>query len=156
MFLWGRSNNFFHGIWRIPINEIDRPGCFAAHMGRSTALLLEVLHESRDHRLLMELALALKPEPEADKKYLFDSEREQHASVALSLMGKVLRIRLQAIKEALEPVPTPKEGESILPTIPQQVRSITTDTIVLRDSVSRFFGIPSVFIRLFLDDLVRL
>lgn len=95
-----RSNNFFHGIWRIPINEIDRPGCFASHMGRSAALLLDVLRETRDHRLLMELALALQPEPEPDKKYLFDSEREQQASLALSLMVQVLRSRLQEIKDS--------------------------------------------------------
>jgi len=99
LFTEWRSNNFFHGIWRIPINEIDRPGCFAAHMGRSAALLLDVLRETRDHRLLMELALALQPEPEPDKKYLFDSEREQHASVALSLMQQVLKSRLQEIKD---------------------------------------------------------
>ncbi|EFX75494.1 hypothetical protein DAPPUDRAFT_37199, partial [Daphnia pulex] len=88
------------GIWRIPINEIDRPGCFASHMGRSAALLLDVLRETRDHRLLMELALALQPEPEPDKKYLFDSEREQQASLALSLMVQVLRSRLQEIKDS--------------------------------------------------------
>lgn len=68
LFAEWRSNNFFQAIWRIPVNEIDRPGCFAAHMGRSVALLLDVLRESRDHRLLMELALALQPEPEPDKK----------------------------------------------------------------------------------------
>ncbi len=69
-------------------------------MGRSAALLLDVLRETRDHRLLMELGLALQPEPEPDKKYLFDSEREQHASLALSLMVQVLRSRLQDIKDA--------------------------------------------------------
>lgn len=84
-------------------------------MGRSAALLLEVLRETRDHRLLMELALALQPEPEPDKKYLFDSEREQHASLALSLTQKVLRSRLQEIKDA--PVNTADVNVS-----PQQVR----------------------------------
>lgn len=69
-------------------------------MGRSAALLLDVLRETRDHRLLMELALALQPEPEPDKKYLFDSEREQHASLALSLMGQVLRSRLQEVRDS--------------------------------------------------------
>ena len=69
-------------------------------MGRSAALLLDVLRDTKDHRLLMELALALQPEPEPDKKYLFDSEREQHASLALTLMVKVLRSRLQEVKDA--------------------------------------------------------
>lgn len=115
-----RSNNFFHGIWRIPINEIDRPGCFAAHMGRSIALLLEVLRESRDHRLLMELALALQPEPEADKKYLFDCEREQHASLALSLMGQVLRGRLQEIKDSI----APPSSDGFIASSVQQVENV--------------------------------
>ena len=118
MILSVRSNNFFHGIWRIPINEIDRPGCFAAHMGRSAALLLDVLRETRDHRILMELALALQPEPEPDKKYLFDSEREQHASLALSLMVQVLRGRLQEIKDAS----VVSTGEDIHHSSPQQVK----------------------------------
>lgn len=94
-----RSNNFFHGIWRIPINEIDRPGCFAYHMGRSVTLLIEVLRETSDHRILMELSLALQPEPEPDKKYLYDSEREQQANLASSLVVQVLRNRLQELKE---------------------------------------------------------
>lgn len=88
--------------------------CFAAHIGRSTSLLLEVLRETRDHRVLMELALALQPEPEPDKKYLFDSEREQHAAVALSLMQQVLRSRLQEIKDA------PAAGSEVSP---QQART---------------------------------
>lgn len=69
-------------------------------MGRSITLLIDVLRETRDHRLLMELALALQPEPEPDKKYLYDSEREQQASLATSLVLQVLRSRLQELKES--------------------------------------------------------
>ena len=125
-----RSNNFFQGIWRIPVNEIDRPGCFAAHMGRSVALLVDVLKESRDHRLLMELALALKPEPEADKKYLFDPEREQHASTALSLMLQVLRARLQEVKEAFSNAAA-NGIEDSLNISPNQVKKYLKFTVVL-------------------------
>lgn len=89
-------------------------------MGRSTALLLEVLRETRDHRLLMELALALQPEPEPDKKYLFDSEREQHAALAMTLMIEALRSRLQELKDAnLSTIPG---VESQLQTSPSQVK----------------------------------
>ena len=82
--------------------------------------MLDVLRDTRDHRLLMELALALQPEPEPDKKYLFDSEREQHAAVALSLMQQVLRSRLQEIKDSPNVVP----GSDLTQVSPQQVTQI--------------------------------
>lgn len=142
LFTEWRSNNFFHGIWRIPINEIDRPGCFASHMGRSAALLLDVLRETRDHRLLMELALALQPEPEPDKKYLFDSEREQHASLALSLMGQVLRSRLQEVRDSANVIlsgsddpkhPSPQQGS---PSSSKKL-SLLMDTFRAYDRIER-------------------
>jgi hypothetical protein len=55
------------GVWRIPVSEIDRPGSFASHMSRCVLLLMEVLREVRDHRMLLELCLQLRRTPEADK-----------------------------------------------------------------------------------------
>jgi len=55
------------GVWRIPVSEIDRPGSFASHMSRCVLLLMEVLREIRDHRMLLELCLQLRRTPEADK-----------------------------------------------------------------------------------------
>jgi hypothetical protein len=54
-------------VWRIPVSEIDRPGSFASHMSRCVLLLMEVLREVRDHRMLLELCLQLRRTPEADK-----------------------------------------------------------------------------------------
>eukprot|EP00064_Thunnus_orientalis_P009324 superscaffoldBa00001176_g9347 len=42
LFCERNKTNLFNGIWRIPVDEIDRPGSFASHMNRSIVLLLEV------------------------------------------------------------------------------------------------------------------
>ncbi|KAK1116939.1 calcineurin-binding protein cabin-1-like, partial [Acipenser oxyrinchus oxyrinchus] len=47
------------GIWRIPVDEIDRPGSFASHMNRSIVLLLEVLSQLKDHNTLLKVSLML-------------------------------------------------------------------------------------------------
>jgi calcineurin-binding protein cabin-1 len=57
----------FQGIWRIPINEIDRPGSFASHMSRCVVLLMQVLKETGDGRMLIELCIQLRKTPDADK-----------------------------------------------------------------------------------------
>lgn len=64
-----KANNFFNGVWRIPSSEIDRPGSFAAHLAKCTVVLMEVLRRSADHRVLLELAMQLKRQPDADKRY---------------------------------------------------------------------------------------
>lgn len=90
-----KNTNFFNGVWRIPIPEIDRPGCFASHMSRCILLLMDVLRELRDHSLLLELCVALRRTPEPDKKYLREPEREQLSRQALSLTLQTLRARLR-------------------------------------------------------------
>lgn len=60
-------------MWRIPVSEIDRPGSFASHMSRCVLLLMEVLREVRDHRMLLELCLQLRRTPEADKLVCWNS-----------------------------------------------------------------------------------
>lgn len=37
-----KNNNLFNGIWRVPVDDIDRPGSFSSHMYRSTLLLIRV------------------------------------------------------------------------------------------------------------------
>lgn len=54
-------------VWRIPSNEIDRPGSFASHMSRCVLLLVEILRHTRDHKMLFDLALRLRDTPESDK-----------------------------------------------------------------------------------------
>ncbi|XP_066593480.1 calcineurin-binding protein cabin-1-like [Prorops nasuta] len=93
-----RKNNFFNGIWHIPNREIDRPGSFASHMSRCVTLLMQVLKETNDSRMLMQLCNHLQKTPDPDKKYLRDSEREQLACQALTLCQQSLRNRVQAME----------------------------------------------------------
>uniref|UniRef100_A0A1B6F531 Uncharacterized protein n=1 Tax=Cuerna arida TaxID=1464854 RepID=A0A1B6F531_9HEMI len=93
-----KPSNFFNGVWRIPSNEIDRPGSFASHMSRCVLLLVDVLRDTCDHKMLFDLALHLKDTPEADKKYLRDPEREELSIEALSLSVQALRRKLTEAK----------------------------------------------------------
>ncbi|XP_063238012.1 calcineurin-binding protein cabin-1-like isoform X2 [Bacillus rossius redtenbacheri] len=101
LFLERKNNNFFNGIWRIPSSEIDRPGSFASHMSRCMTLLMEILREQKDQKLLMELAVQLSRIPEADKKYLRDGEREQLSRQALTLCQQSVRAKLHQAGEAV-------------------------------------------------------
>lgn len=91
LFVGQRPNNFFHGVWRIPVSEIDRPGSFAYHMSRCIHLLLDFLKETGDHKMLLDLAIQLKYIPDLDKKYLRDNEREGISKEALFLSVQILR-----------------------------------------------------------------
>lgn len=62
-----RFPSFPQGIWRIPVDEIDRPGSFASHMNRSIVLLLDVLSQLRDHDTLLRISLMLQRTPEQGK-----------------------------------------------------------------------------------------
>ncbi|CAH1731820.1 unnamed protein product [Aphis gossypii] len=91
LFVGQRPHNFFHGVWRIPVSEIDRPGSFAYHMSRCIHLLLDFLKETGDHKMLLDLAIQLKYIPDLDKKYLRDNEREGISKEALFLSVQILR-----------------------------------------------------------------
>lgn len=110
-----KMTNFFNGIWRIPTSEIDRPGSFAAHMSRCILLLMQVLREMDDHKILLDLCLTLKKTPDADKIYIRDAERIQLSDQALSLCVQSLRgliKRMTSGKEIYitELVPTDQEA----------------------------------------------
>ena len=55
------------GIWRIPVDEIDRPCSFAWHMNRSIVLLLKVLAQLRDHSTLLKVSSMLQRTPDQGK-----------------------------------------------------------------------------------------
>ncbi|XP_076756592.1 calcineurin-binding protein cabin-1 isoform X1 [Xylocopa sonorina] len=92
-----KTNNFFSGVWHIPNREVDRAGSFAFHMSRCVTLLMQVLKETNDGRLLMQLSVQLGKIPESDKKYLRDSEREQLSRQALTLCLQSLRTKVQSM-----------------------------------------------------------
>ncbi|XP_072181988.1 uncharacterized protein [Diadema setosum] len=70
-----KNRNLFQGIWRIPIQDIDRSGSFPWHMYRSVSLLVFILTQLADYRLLLQVAVKLYRTPDQGKKYLRDSDR---------------------------------------------------------------------------------
>ncbi|KAJ8711964.1 hypothetical protein PYW08_008918 [Mythimna loreyi] len=89
-----KPSNFFNNIWKIPSQEVDRPGGFIFHMNRSVLLTLEILKEIDDHKTLLDLSLHLQRTPDPDKKYLRDFDREELAQQAFSLSVQSLKGQL--------------------------------------------------------------
>ncbi|XP_058387922.1 calcineurin-binding protein cabin-1 isoform X2 [Diceros bicornis minor] len=107
LFCERNKTNFFNGIWRIPVDEIDRPGSFAWHMNRSIVLLLKVLAQLRDHSTLLKVSCMLQRTPDQGKKYLRDADRQVLAQRAFILTVKVLEDTLSELTEGSEhPGPT--------------------------------------------------
>uniref|UniRef100_A0A8C9R310 Calcineurin-binding protein cabin-1 n=1 Tax=Scleropages formosus TaxID=113540 RepID=A0A8C9R310_SCLFO len=67
LFCERNKTNLFNGVWRIPVDEIDRPGSFASHMNRSIVLLLEVLSVLQDRDTLLKVSFMLQRTPEQGK-----------------------------------------------------------------------------------------
>ncbi|XP_041079319.1 calcineurin-binding protein cabin-1-like isoform X3 [Polyodon spathula] len=97
LFCERNKTNLFNGIWRIPVDEIDRPGSFASHMNRSIVLLLEVLSQLKDHNTLLKVSLMLQRTPDQGKKYLRDVDRQLLARRAFFLNVKVLEDTLNKL-----------------------------------------------------------
>ncbi|XP_018117370.1 calcineurin-binding protein cabin-1 isoform X3 [Xenopus laevis] len=97
LFYERNKTNFFNGIWRIPVDEIDRPGSFASHMNRSIVLLLDVLAQLKDSNTLFKLSCMLQRTPDQGKKYLRDVDRQVLAQRASILTVKVLEDTLSEI-----------------------------------------------------------
>eukprot|EP00057_Strongylocentrotus_purpuratus_P020780 XP_011675254.1 PREDICTED: calcineurin-binding protein cabin-1 [Strongylocentrotus purpuratus] len=89
-----KSKNLFQGIWRNPIQDIDRSGSFPWHMYRSVALLVYILRELKDHILLLQVTSKLYRIPEQGKKYLRDADRLFLAREAFDSYRSTIRSRL--------------------------------------------------------------
>ncbi|XP_061586396.1 calcineurin-binding protein cabin-1 isoform X2 [Cololabis saira] len=113
LFCERNKTNLFNGIWRIPVDEIDRPGSFASHMNRSIVLLLEVLSQLKDHDTLLKVSFMLHRTPDQGKKYLRDVDRQVLAKRAFFLSVKVLEDNLNTLSgsEQLPKAPAPSMGE---------------------------------------------
>ncbi|XP_060641249.2 calcineurin-binding protein cabin-1 isoform X1 [Anolis sagrei] len=99
LFCERNKTNFFNGIWRIPVDEIDRPGSFSWHMNRSIVLLLEVLSQLKDHGTLLKVCSMLQRTPDQGKKYLRDADRQVLAQHAFALTVLALEEMLNDITE---------------------------------------------------------
>ncbi|KAI4883149.1 hypothetical protein NFI96_028036, partial [Prochilodus magdalenae] len=103
LFCERNKTNLFNGIWRIPVDEIDRPGSFASHMNRSIVLLLDVLSQLRDHDTLLKISLMLQRTPDQGKKYLRDVDRQVLAKRAFFFTVKVLEDNLDKLTAVSDP-----------------------------------------------------
>ncbi|XP_053480415.1 calcineurin-binding protein cabin-1 isoform X2 [Ictalurus furcatus] len=103
LFYERNKTNLFNGIWRIPVDEIDRPGSFASHMNRSIVLLLDVLSQLRDHDTLLKISLMLQRTPDQGKKYLRDVDRQVLAKRAFFFTVKVLEDNLDKLTAVSDP-----------------------------------------------------
>ncbi|XP_072538504.1 calcineurin-binding protein cabin-1 isoform X3 [Salminus brasiliensis] len=103
LFCERNKTNLFNGIWRIPVDEIDRPGSFASHMNRSIVLLLDVLSHLRDHDTLLKISLMLQRTPDQGKKYLRDVDRQVLAKRAFFFTVKVLEDNLDKLTAVSDP-----------------------------------------------------
>uniref|UniRef100_A0A8C6YEC4 Calcineurin-binding protein cabin-1 n=1 Tax=Naja naja TaxID=35670 RepID=A0A8C6YEC4_NAJNA len=104
LFCERNKTNFFNGIWRIPVDEIDRPGSFASHMNRSIVLLLNVLSQLKDYPTLLKISSMLQRTPDQGKKYLRDADRQVLAQRAFVLTVMVLEDMLHELTEVSLPV----------------------------------------------------
>ncbi|XP_014204280.1 uncharacterized protein LOC106636407 [Copidosoma floridanum] len=70
-------------------------------MSKCVLLLMQVLNETNDSKMLFEVCMQLRKSPDADKKYLRDKEREQLSVQALTLCLQCLRnrIKIQSIQK---------------------------------------------------------
>nr|XP_041575356.1 calcineurin-binding protein cabin-1 isoform X4 [Taeniopygia guttata] len=102
LFCERNKTNFFNGIWRIPVDEIDRPGSFASHMNRSIVLLLDVLAQLKDSSTLLKVSSMLQRTPDQGKKYLRDADRQVLAQQAFVLTVKVLEDTLNDLTQVSE------------------------------------------------------
>ncbi|XP_066499706.1 calcineurin-binding protein cabin-1 isoform X2 [Hoplias malabaricus] len=113
LFCERNKTNLFNGIWRIPVDEIDRPGSFASHMNRSIVLLLDVLSQLKDHDTLLKISLMLQRTPDQGKKYLRDVDRQVLAKRAFFFTVKVLEDNLDKLTGVSDPSPKPSTSSSM-------------------------------------------
>ena len=91
-----KGNNLFNGIWRLPLNEVDRAGSFSTHMGKCVSNLLDLAMMTNDQGILTEVSIQLKKAPTSDQKYLFEKQRKSFCKQALTGLRKVLKARTDA------------------------------------------------------------
>ncbi|XP_056628426.1 calcineurin-binding protein cabin-1 isoform X3 [Triplophysa dalaica] len=111
LFCERNKTNLFNGIWRIPVDEIDRPGSFASHMNKSIVLLLDVLSHLKDQHTLLKISLMLQRTPDQGKKYLRDVDRQVLAKRAFFFTVKVLEDNLDKLTGVSDP---PKQSATCM------------------------------------------
>jgi len=104
-----KINMIFNEVWRIPVNEIDRPGSFAAHCAKSLILLLDVLKNIPDVALLVDISAQLRKAPNEENKFLQESDRQEIVTMAATYLNtalKNIRDKIDVEKERKKPTET--------------------------------------------------
>ena len=104
-----KLNTVFNEVWRIPVNEIDRPGSFASHCAKSLTLLLSVLKNIPDVSTLLDISAQLRKPPSEENKYLQESDRQDIVKMAATYLNtalKSIRDKMDVQKERKKPVET--------------------------------------------------
>ncbi|XP_075169816.1 calcineurin-binding protein cabin-1-like [Haematobia irritans] len=99
LFYERKTNNLFNGIWRIPSSEIDRPGSFSAHLVKCVKIFIALLFETKNHKILIDIALNLCKTPDADKRYIADAARKDLYQQCISNTVQILRESLEKNKQ---------------------------------------------------------
>uniref|UniRef100_A0A0X3PYC2 Uncharacterized protein n=2 Tax=Schistocephalus solidus TaxID=70667 RepID=A0A0X3PYC2_SCHSO len=136
-----RQSNFFHGVWRIPTSDIDRSGNFAAHMYRSTSLVLEVLKKRGDWRRLLQVFHQLRKQPPEDKRgFLSEADRVYLARSAFNLVYPALRLWLSDLTSRTAPI---GPGGTMAP-ITTSVEALRRANLVTIDTLSQIYRLHCV------------
>lgn len=97
-----KLGNLFFNIWRIPVEEVDRPGSFEHWMFKCTRLLIQTAIDLGDTHLLMNIAFQLSRQPETSKKYLQDKPRILLARFAVNSIIKIVNKAISQANNAVE------------------------------------------------------
>lgn len=95
-----KMGNLFFNIWRIPAEEVDRPGSFEHWMFKCTWLLIKTCILLNDTNILTVVAFQLSRQPETSKKYLQDRAR---VLLALFAVKSIITIIIKAVDGANNP-----------------------------------------------------
>jgi len=109
------KSNIFNGIWRLPHDEIDRPGSFPKHMYRVVKLSIE--HGFADNfndnlkftesklsisKLLVEFYQGLLKKPDPKKRYIKEPDRMKCVDYCMKEILKRLKLISDACRTRLE------------------------------------------------------
>ena len=89
-----KPNQVFNEIWRIPVNEIDRPGSFAAHCAKCLMLMIDVLRSLTDLGSLTDIAIQMRKPPSEENKFVHESDRVEVGTIASTYLFNTIKSRI--------------------------------------------------------------
>ncbi|XP_062500946.1 calcineurin-binding protein cabin-1-like [Corticium candelabrum] len=73
--LFSRKGTNFFQIWKMRIDELERPGSFQSHVNKSVCLLIKVLEKLEDRPSLLTVIQMLLKKADPSRRYLPESEK---------------------------------------------------------------------------------